>query len=179
VWFRTTAARLWPPETLAAGERQEAPAVLVERLACFALVDNARGQSLPFHRSEVEGSKLQTEITSVDDGRIALRISGSTRARAKGPWLFGDNDWKPEQEWPRSLSTEFLGAAAFDFRKGAFVEFRLVALGRRQGRTTYNGRGEDPGPAPIGLVLELAPPSWRVPPTFLNVYNADWVKKPR
>ena len=178
VWFTAAEARTWLPVEPRPGATRELPAAIVERMARLVIVDNARGQTIPYHASEVAGSELKSEVVAIDGDRIELRISGATRAVAKGPWLLGENYWKPKTEWPHSISTRMLGSAVFDRRANRFTEFDLVALGRRHGRTIMNGRQGDDGSGPIGFVLRLAPANWKVAPTFINVYDVDWVKQP-
>ena len=178
VWFTKDEASLWLPNPLEVGARHELPSVIVDRLSRFAFVDNARGQTIPYHPSEVEGSTLVSEITSVRGDRVELRITGTTLAVAKGPWLLGDNYWKPHTELPHSMSTKIYGNATFDKKRGEFTDFELLALGERHGRTVMCGRTPDERSGPIGFVMQIAPPELRVAPTFINVYNADWVKRP-
>ena len=178
LWFTAAEARSLLPEQLVKGGSTEAPAV-AHRMARLSLVDNVRGQTLPFSPEEVEGT-LRSEVVSVDGSRITLQLSGSTRAVAPGPWSGGDNYWKPRREWPRSVETDLLGSAVYDRATGRFVAFELVALGWRKGRTGLNGRYREKGEEPrrIGFLIRLAPEGWRVAPTFINVYDADWVVQP-
>ncbi len=178
VWFNQTEARQWLPKTLEVGSRHPIPATLANRMAAVALVDNVRGQSLPFHDTELKGTVLRSEITKVRDHLIELRITGASHASADGSWLFGTNYWRPRHEHKRSLRTQILGKATFDSKANSFVAFQLVALGERKGRTGLNGRGSDVGPRGIGFSFRLANKHWRVAPTFINVYGASWVKMP-
>lgn len=163
------------PEPIEVGSTHRIAQSLVERLACFALVDNARGQTLPFHPNEVEG-EIHAEITSLDKASVCLAIHGRTAASSDGFWRFGANYWQPNSEWPRSMRTELRGTARWDRTARRFTAFELVAIGERQGRTTFNGRRRDSGRGPIGFVFELAPPCWRVAPTFINLYDVPWVQ---
>jgi hypothetical protein len=52
-WFTAAEARAWLPEKPRPGDVHPVPAVSARRLARFHLVDNARGQTLPFAESEV------------------------------------------------------------------------------------------------------------------------------
>lgn len=178
VWFSKSEAGQWLPAKLERGESRLVSRTVAHRLAQFVFVDNVRGQSLPFHDSEVRSARIESEITAVDGHLVHIRIVGETRAIAKGPWLFGDNDWKPSRTYPHSMATRLLGTASFDAKKQAFETFEVVALGRRTGHTQLNGRGSKNKSNPVGFVLRLAPTTWRVAPTFINVYNADWVKHP-
>lgn len=179
VWFSRAEARRWVPQSREIGSRRVVPAVSAERLAFVALADNVRGQTIPFHKTETSGTRLETQVTAVRDNLIDIRITGVTRANAKGPWLYEPNYWQPSRDWPRSVTTRVAGEATFDAKRGVFVAFRLVALGERRGQTGNNGRGRDTGPRGIGFALRLAPNGWRVAPTFINVYDVPWVEMPK
>ncbi len=161
-WFSKAEARQWLPGDPVLGAKHELPPLLVERMACLQLVDTVRGQSLPFHQGQVTGSHFVTEVVGREGDSVRLRIEGRTQARA------------PE----RSLCTRVVGLARYDLAKERFLEFELVALGVRTGGTEFNGRRRDPGPSRIGFLFRIAPPGWRVPPAFVNLYHADWVKTP-
>ena len=120
------------------------------------------------------------EVVDLEGSTLRLKISGSTRVVADGPWLMGDIHWKPRQHHAHGVSTRLLGHATYDLERDVFTEFELVAVGRRWGATANNGRGNDVGPAPIGFVFSIAPPSdvHRVAPTFVDMYGVDWVIDP-
>jgi hypothetical protein len=100
VWFSAEEAKGWLPE-LRVGAATNVTPRLIERLARFALVDNVRGQTLPFARAELQGCGLRTKVTAVRDSEIDIEITGHCKAAAKGPWLDIDNYWKPKREFPR------------------------------------------------------------------------------
>ena len=179
-WFSRDEARDWLPATPRPGSRFEVPWRLVARLARFHVIDNVRGQGLPFATEEVAGSQIHGEVLSVDGPRVRLAYEGLTRAVADGTWRLGDNDWTPSKPWPRGHLTQVLGWAVFDLEAGRFTEFELQAHGVRWGQAPVNGRHGDPGPAPIGTSFSLAgdAPADRVAPAFIDVYDADWVVAP-
>ena len=179
VWFSKAEARQWLPERLEVGAIGMGSRVIGSRLAQFVLVDNARGQTIPYHDKEVRDATVKTEIASIDGDLVKISIAVETRSAAKGPWLFGDNYWKPGHESPHSIATWTIGNATFDNKADHFVAFEAVGLGYHTGHTANNGRGGEAKSGPIGFVLRLAPKTWRVAPTFINVYNADWVKRPK
>lgn len=179
VWFTAAEARQWLPDEIEVGAEHAVPDVLTHRLARFHLVDNVRGQTIPYAAQEVEAS-LRAVVESIEDGAACVRLTGETHSNALGPWLGGDNYWKPRREWPHSIRTLIHGEARYDLARGQFTSFDVVALGSRRGRTVMNGRGrdQDGDQRPIGFALSLAPAGHRVAPTFINVYNADWVQQP-
>jgi hypothetical protein len=180
VWFSADEARAFLAELPEVGQRHELPDRVTQRLSCLVLVDNVGGQTVPYHPTEDTGSKLWTTVEGIDRALVSLSIHGHTGAVAKGPWLFdADNYWAPpaDRRWPHSISTKVLGSATFDMETQRFVDFELLALGTRAGRTVNQAR-RDPAPSGVGFFCELAPKGWRVPPTFINVYDVPWVAEP-
>ena len=182
VWFSKSEARSWLPAEPAVGATHELPRALVERLAQFHLVDNVRGQTLPFARDEVRAASIRTEVTARSEDSVDLRIQGSTRAETDDARHFQDSDWATDENFPRSVTAQLLGTARFNLRTNRFEAFDVVAVGERRGRTNLNGRTADQvGPAPIGWVFELAPDkaAERTPPAFVDVYGVSWITDPR
>jgi len=179
-WFDAEEARGLLPEPLEPGSRRDVPPLVVRRLARFHLVDNVRGQTLPFAEQEIDpASRLSCEVLSRDGDEVVLRLTGATRAEAQGPWLMGDNAWTPQGEYPRTVSCELEGRATWNVARGAFTAFELVGLGEFEGSGWLNARQQgDRGP--IGFLFTLAPrtPAGRVPPAFIDVYDADWIVRP-
>jgi hypothetical protein len=176
-WFTAAEVRAFLPVDLAVGEVVELP-LIAARLARFHLVDNVRGQTLPFADPEIRSARLSARAVRRDGDELVLELEGATRAVAEGPWLLGDNSWKPFHEHRHEIETELIGRATFDVAAARFSAFELVGLGRFRGRTVHNARrGDDP----TGLVafhLGLARDEVHVAPTFLSLYGADWVRLP-
>lgn len=150
---------------------------VARRLARFHLVDNVRGQSLPYADGEVLQASLQAKVISKKQGKYFLELQGYTEADAKGPWLLGPSLWQPKKEYPRGIQCHLLGKAILDVGTMQFEEFELVALGRRWGRTQHNGRRADRTPGLIAFHLQNTSRK-TVAPTFIAVYDGDWVEKP-
>ena len=180
VWYSHEEARAWLPVDPRPGNMHRVPDHLAHRLARFHLVDNVRGQTLPFAAKEVRRARLDVEVVDRTGPTVRVKISGSTEVIADGPWLMGDTHWKPPGEYPRGMGACLLGYATFDLQKGKFTQFRLIALGTRWGSTQNNARRNDAGPAPIGFLFTLGATRNvdRVAPAFIDVYNADWVVHP-
>ncbi|MCH8969192.1 MAG: hypothetical protein IIA66_08760, partial [Planctomycetes bacterium] len=156
VWFSAEEARSWLPADPIPGTVHQLPEPLVRRLARFHLVDNVRGQTLPFAVQEVYGSEIQTEVLERRGQLVRLRISGVTMAVAEGPWLMGDNDWKPPREFPRTVAVQLLGYATYDLAQTVFTEFEVIAVGHGRGYTQNNDRSRGPQEGTIGFVFTLA-----------------------
>jgi hypothetical protein len=154
-WFTRAEARQFVPSEARVGENQDLPAPLLHRIACAHLIDNVRGQTVPFDESQLRKARLTTEVTAVDGELVTLRLEGETRAVIEGQRQHG-------------LDMQLLGKATFDLARGRFLTFDLVAIGSRWGGTRYNGRRRDMDPAPIGILFSLAgdAPCERVAPAF-------------
>lgn len=177
VWFSKDEARAWLAAKPLPGRTHDVPQQLVRRLARFHLVDNVRGQTLPFAESEIEGASMRTKVIEREGNRVRLQISGTTTATAAGPWLTGKSDWTPTQEYPRAMATQMLGYAEYDLDRSVFTKFEMVAVGRWRGRTENNDRRDEPHSGVIGFAFTLATtiPAERVPPAFIDVYDVQWV----
>jgi len=162
---------------LGPGERRGLP-LLATRLARFHLVDNVRGQTLPYAPEEIRRARLDATVTARVGSQIVLRLEGETAAIAEGPWLLGDNLWTPSSEHPHGLETRLHGRAVLDTERGVFTAFELIGVGRRFGITVNNGRWRDPAPSRIAFHLGLAAAEPRIAPAFVALYDADWVVPP-
>ena len=181
VWFNKEEASLWIPQNIKEGEVQECSTIIKNRLFRFHLVDNVRGQTLPFAPQEIKKSILKVEIVEINRSDLKLSIRGNSLAVAKGPWLLGENDWTPTHELDHSIETNILGNAIYNTKKEIFTEFELVALGRWIGKTQNNGRHFGPDSGHIGILYNLAEDmhEYRISPAFVDLYNADWISQPQ
>ena len=180
-WFSKAEARDFLPESLEAGAEFSVPSALVRRLARFHLVDDVRGQTVPFAPSEVILAELNGRVTAVDGARVHVTWRGESHSDAKGPWLMGENIFKPKsgQETPHGLAARLEGEAVFDLKSERFLSFDLVALADRWGHTRFNGRWRNPEDGQVGFVFRIAPDQdeRRIPPAFVDVYDAPWLGK--
>jgi hypothetical protein len=182
VWFSKDEARGWLGADLTKGARHDVSKLITDRLTSFHLVDNIRGQTIPFAPEETRGSTLQTHITEVAGDLVRFRLTGRTKAETDGTWKLGKSDWTPTELYPRALETEVLGFGEYDQGTQRFSKLEFVAVGTRTGRTNLNGRAKDDvGPAGIGFFFEIAPDkaAARVPPAYIDIYGADWIVDPR
>jgi hypothetical protein len=170
VWYSKPEARRWLSDDPRLGDVHSVPDELVARLARFHLVDNVKGQTPMFSRDGVQGSRISTEVVQRTGSTVKLKISGQTNGIAAEGWWQSAN----------GVVTRLLGHATFDLAQGAFVEFEMVALGRRWGYTRFNDRRTDAESGPLGYVFRLAARGApRVAPASIAAYDADWVVRPR
>jgi hypothetical protein len=173
-WFTTDEAEQFLAVKIEPGQTRAVPRPLVERLARFHFLDNARGQTPPFPARAIDAAKLKSRVTAVDGNLVGLRLEGRTKAVQQGVWsLRGFEDMNKPSVQERGLEMKLLGSAGFDLKQRRFVGFEVVAVGTRWGGTQYNFRGNDLAPAPFGAVLSLAGASRaeRVAPEHFRGYG--------
>ena len=172
VRFSAVEALGFMPDPAPGARRVVAPATVL-RIAQQHLVDNVRGQTVPFARAAIAEAALEAEVTAVDGAGVTVRLTGAMRASERGRWPirgFADRDAPAEQE--RGYAMTLLGHAVFDAAAGRVREFELVAAGPRWGATQYNERADDLAPAPMGVVLTLAADAQRAVPAPQRSANA-------
>ncbi len=153
--------------------------LLALRLARFHLVDNARGQTIPYAEAEVEETEFVARVVSRRaDATLELVLEGAARAFSEGEWLLGDNGWKPRSDLAHGIQSRLLGRALWDPEAQRFLEFELVAVALREGRTQYNGRARSLEPSLLAFHFELASEAARVAPTFVALYDVPWIEQP-
>jgi len=174
-WFRKGEALAFVPSHPIRGAKQEVPRDLVERLARFHIIDLVRGNTASYPKEAVEHAELLSEVIDVKGDLVSLHFRGRTRtseaqvdakSNAKGPGI-------PEPE-TRGVGAKLEGQADFDLKAETIVSFELVAVCSRWGvNPSRRLHGRDFGPAPMGIVLELAGASAaeQVPPQFVKSYG--------
>lgn len=168
-WFTKKEARQIIPAKVEVGQEQEMPTALVHRIACAHLIDNVRGQTSPYDDKHVKKARINARVTAIDGDVVTLRLEGETHTAAEGKWpVQGYRDQRTPATQKRGFEARLLGKAAYDVKKERFPTFELLAVGMRWGATQFNGRRDDPGPAPMGVFFTLAgdSPSERVAPAF-------------
>lgn len=173
-WFKKEEARRFIPEKHETGAEVAVPKALIQRLVRLSLVDNVRGQTSPYRPEDVKRAELTSKVTRIDGDRVTIRLSGTTRAVARGTWaIAGFKDMRRPSKQERGFEATLLGRAVFDLKKERFTQFDLLAVGTRWGATQYNGRADDLEPAPIGVSFELAgdTPADKVAPAFWWKYS--------
>ena len=174
-WFRKDEARAFVPAQPIKGATHEVPRDIVERLACFHFVDLVRGHTTSYPKEAVERAELSAEVIDVKGDLVSLHFRGRTRtseaqvdakSNAKGPGI--------SEPQTRGVDAKLEGQAVFDLKAEKFVSFELVAVCSRWGvNPSRRMHGRDFGPAPMGVVLELAGASAaeQVPPQFVKSYG--------
>jgi hypothetical protein len=164
-WFTREEMMSLAPPSREPGARHAAPAKLVRRLARFHLVDNVRGQTPPFRDEHVTKAELAIVVERVEGDVVHLALEGATRAAETGEWPIDGLRGRPRKS-ERGYETKLAGRAAWDAKAERFTRLDLVAAGSRWGATQFNVRGDDRGPAPMGVAFRLAAPTDRVAPAY-------------
>jgi hypothetical protein len=160
LWMSAEEAR-----ALAEGALPEAAA---RRLVRLHGRDNVRGQSRSYRDEFVTAAKLTSSVVERTEGGRTLRLEGRGVVSETGRWRINDR-WDGEAEHTRSFDGVMAGRATWDGER--FTEFTLAWAGTRAGATQYNGRADDPGPAPMAVVFRLAPDGDRVAPSWFWDYG--------
>ncbi len=159
VWLED--ARSLVPADPKAGAVYPLPSWIAKRLAQYHLVDNVLGKGEPFQPSHVEKADLQFRVTGVSESRIELRLTGQTRAVARGVWSECEVCLPTEAE--RGFETDIYGWVEFNPVTQTFERFDAVAIGTRWGSTASSRRydtefdppTDDRAPSPIGVAFQL------------------------
>lgn len=168
-WFRRDEVLAFVPAPQTGAEARMPDAALL-RLIRAHLVDNVRGQTLAHGPEHVVGKRLLARTARIDGDLQLLELEGEVQVERAGTWA--TRGYGPHGPQRLGFAGRLYGAARFDRAAGRFVEFRLLAVGLRHGATEFNGRHDDPGPAPLGFALELAPAgAVRVAPSMHWVYG--------
>jgi len=130
------------PSAWATDSAEPVPVVPFTRLAREVLVDNVRGQGGPWKPADVKVADLSMRRIAVKDGLWSVEYRGRAEMDAGVP----------------TYRCTLYGQALWDPRTRAFREFELVATGMRSGAWRFNQRENDPGPAPLGIVVTLPRP---------------------
>jgi hypothetical protein len=170
VWFSKSEARSWLPGQITLGATGQVPQKLVARLARVHIVDTVKGQTIPFENNELYDSKISTEIVSVTDNLVQIKITGQTNAASEKT---------NRRQTQRGITTRLLGNATYDLNQSKFTKFEFVALGARWGQTQFNFRNRDGTNNTLGFVFRMVSEnSPKVAPAFIYDYHAEWVKRP-
>jgi hypothetical protein len=158
VWLTSKEVASFIPSSPIVGQTYQIPESFVNRFARFHLVDQVKGESPAWDRSAVKLANLNGEVTSVDGDRITVRLRGKARCtEAPSGEVNPFTNQKVDQD--RGIDLQIRGWLVFDRSTKSFVTFELLATGNRWGTTTYNFRQRDLGPAAIGFVFEMLPPT--------------------
>ncbi len=158
-WFRKDEARAFLPAEPKPGDRHEVPLELIQRLACFHLIDNVHALNYTyFPKDSVEKARLTTTVVGVDGDLVSLRFDGETRAFIESKKI--------------GYAPKLLGRAKYNLKDEQFASFELLAVGLRWGLGNCNQR-HNPDPALMGIVLTIAgdTPAERLPPAFISRYG--------
>jgi hypothetical protein len=168
-WFRRAEVAAFVPAPEPGAEAALPDPVLV-RLVRAHFVDNVRGQTPALSAQHVVARRLVARTERVDGDVQVLALEGHVKVERAGSWATHGHG--PVSPQTLGYDAVLLGDARYDRAAGRFVAFRLLAVGQRHGATEFNQREDDPGPAPMGIAMELAPAgSPRVAPSLHHVYG--------
>ena len=163
-WFTKDEARQLVPLETAIGATCEWPAAVVRRMALFHLRDFVRGEPSAWPEEALRDGTIISEVVGTGEDEVRLRLSGRVRLEYAMRWR-RPNDGS-EHVSDCGYDASLFGEAVWDRARERFTSFEMVATGPRRGTNQYNNRGDDLGPAPMGIALTLAgnDPKDRTPP---------------
>lgn len=162
-WFSSDEAQKIIPLNKPVGHQFELPEFFTKRIAQFSLVDAVKGQTSPFKAEEIKGSRISGTIVSTDQAQVTIQITGATSGVHR----------------TRGVKTNLLGKATFDREKKRFLNFEIVCIGERWGRTPFNDRRKQLESSPIGYVFQMAQPDQPLQtPGIMWAYDAPWLQRP-
>jgi hypothetical protein len=171
-WFSKDEACALVPRA-EVGETCEWPRAIVRRLALFHLRDFVRGEPSAWPEEALREGAMSSTVTAVDGSLVRLELRGRVRLEHTMRWRRPNDgsDHTSDCGYDATLS----GEAVWDSATQRFVSFDLAAAGPRRGTNQYNNRGDDLGPAPLGIVFTLAgsDPKDRTPP-HQSGHRAYW-----
>ena len=174
-WFSAEEARAIVPELRRLGSRRQAPAAVVQRLVRFHLRDFVRGEPPVWPREALRRAELEAGILDIagETGQV-IRLALRGGARLEWDWRWHDRARGEDRQAESGLDLALYGEAVWDEAHGHFTAFDLLAVGSRWGTAQYNNRGDDLGPAPLGIAFTLAgrEPRDRTPPH--TVYHPEY-----
>lgn len=171
-WLRHEEMMSLVPRDREVGATARLDETVARRFGALQFTDFVRGQVPAFDRRDVHEAWVESRVVSVDGGRVTLELTGKTSAIARGTWaVAGFDDMNDPKVRERGVELKLLGRATFDAPAGRFVDFEIVAMGRRWGGTQYNGRDGDLEPAGIGFDVTLVDDGTRVPPASIWAYG--------
>ncbi len=166
VWFSKSEARQWIPEGREIGASRWLPGPLVNRIAALHLIDMVSGPPpVRFLSRDLGPSWIRTEVVGFEENRVHLRITGKTRAQARG---------RMANPNANQLETDILGWATFDLAAQSFDAFEAVALARGSD-FQWPDRQSREGLKRIGFAFDLdSSGHGRTPPHFFHRYEGEW-----
>ena len=163
-WITKDEAQRLAPEPAVVGAACEWPAAVVRRIALFHLRDFVRGEPSAWTEEALrEGSVIST-VTRVEGDLVHLRLDGRIRLEQEMRWRRPNDGTFHTSDC--GYDAKLAGEAIWDRAAQRFTSFELAAAGPRRGTNQYNNRGDDLGPAPMGIAFTLAgsDPKDRTPP---------------
>ncbi|HET7768563.1 MAG TPA: hypothetical protein VFN74_07285 [Chloroflexota bacterium] len=162
-WFTKDEAQALVPEARE-GATRAWPQSVIRRMALFHLRDFVRGEPSAWPEEALRVGQMTSTVTGVEGNSVRLQLGGHIHLEHTMRWR-RPNDGS-EHTSSCGYDATLSGEAVWDTSTQRFVSFELAAAGPRWGTNQYNNRGDDLGPAPMGVVFALAgsDPKDRTPP---------------
>jgi len=130
-------AKLLVPNSSTDGKWQKVPATTRDKIYLLGLKDIVYGQIDEWGADDLQKATLEKRSVAEKGAIAKMELKGTfhlkDRAREYQGKLFGTFDYNSNEQ--------------------RITNFRATVIGTRTGKTTYNFRDGDPGPAPLGIAL--------------------------
>ncbi len=173
VWITRDEMLAMVPEGIQKGDCFSLPEAIHRRLVRYHLLDIVRGETSPWGKETPSDVAIEMQVIDVDVDHVVMTLRGGGRLQEHGKWCsqppresvyrLGEMCCLIEE---RGFETALMGYLEFDRQLEQFKRFDVLAMGVRWGGTTYNVRGNDVAPAPMGIAMTSAQkdPFSRIPP---------------
>jgi hypothetical protein len=129
-----------PRAFVPSGSNTEAvPAAVVHKIAREVLVDNVRGQAPHWEAGDVKEAVIQKRRVGTANGVTTIEYTGRVKM----------------EDRTRGYDAKLHGRGEWDEAKSEFRSLNIATVGTRTGAARFNQRGNDRGPAPMGISLSL------------------------
>ena len=158
VWMTAEEVKSFAPAKPEPGLKYEIPEKYVRRLVQFHLIDQVKGESPAWEKSQIINASISALVTQVADEesgtpRIRIKLKGS--AKCICPPTGERNPYTNLRiTAERGIEVVIRGWLTYDTKTESFTDFDLLACGERWGTATYSFRGRDMERSPIGFAFE-------------------------
>ncbi|HWG41966.1 MAG TPA: hypothetical protein VN688_04210 [Gemmataceae bacterium] len=145
LWLKQGEWRRLVPATAKKGDQFEMPATVAERLLCYHLVDNTRGEPPFWASKDIRAKRLTWTVVQATAQDLRLRLDGNV--------LLATNENPAKAR--RGYEARLLGYLHYDRVRKIIDRLDVVAFGDHWGEGEYTP-GARPGRKPLGIALELS-----------------------
>ena len=156
LWLTKPEVQSLAPPNTEEGFTYDVPKKLADRIARFNLVDNTRGEPLPWGQQDVRKCRMTLTAVGGNAEYIELRLDGEAVMASDADPVKAETGY----------DVRLLGKLRYVLAKQTFDQFEVAAVGDHWGDGPFT-KGARPGRHPLGVTFGLVTgdnPADRVPP---------------